>query len=406
MSVEEVISVVGIMLVFGTLILVANLADQRRQPRLRSAVLVGLVVVNLLALLVAAGSVTQAYSDAEDAPTVAAGWGAFAVSALAVGLSLALLYPPVRAQAARLFPRYEKEKHDAPPVPPEAYQPGLTPQPEGTPLFPQMLNYYTSEGSPAPLVPAEPAAPDRPSGRPAWVRGFNTASMVHLVALLVCIQVFASQMSGFILGGGLEGVAEEFEGGISGWSLLLNTLPVIVLSLMGVGLGVRRGWRATARRLGLEALTVEGFFVAFGVTIVLFIGVLTVTAIWMALVSDETFDEQTEASNALADSVSTLGLAFLVAATAAIGEEIAFRGALQPVFGLWPTALLFAATHAQYTLTPASLIILGVALAFGWIRLRYNTTVAIMTHFMYNFIPLAVGTMAPDEASALLHLLR
>jgi membrane protease YdiL (CAAX protease family) len=84
-----------------------------------------------------------------------------------------------------------------------------------------------------------------------------------------------------------------------------------------------------------------------------------------------------------------MGLAFLLAATAAVGEEIAFRGALQPVLGFLPTAIIFAMTHIQYTLTPAWLIIFGVALAFGWIRKHYNTTVSILTHFLYNFIPLA-----------------
>ena len=105
--------------------------------------------------------------------------------------------------------------------------------------------------------------------------------------------------------------------------------------------------------------------------------------------------------DALAESVDTLGLAFLLAATAAVGEEIAFRGALQPVFGFWPTAILFALTHMQYTLTPAALIIFGVAIVFGWIRQRFSTTMAIFTHFFYNFIPLALTVALPEEAFAL-----
>ena len=76
------------------------------------------------------------------------------------------------------------------------------------------------------------------------------------------------------------------------------------------------------------------------------------------------------------------------AASAAVGEEIAFRGALQPVIGFWPTAMVFALTHTQYTLTPAWIIILGVAIVFGWIRQRYNTSVAILTHFWYNLFQL------------------
>ena len=42
-----------------------------------------------------------------------------------------------------------------------------------------------------------------------------------------------------------------------------------------------------------------------------------------------------------------------------------------------------------------------MALAFGWIRLRYNTTVAIATHFLYNFIPLALSVSINEEAALL-----
>ncbi|MBN2304887.1 MAG: CPBP family intramembrane metalloprotease [Anaerolineae bacterium] len=140
-----------------------------------------------------------------------------------------------------------------------------------------------------------------------------------------------------------------------------------------------------------------GIVSAVLLTIALIIFVAAASMVWMTMVSDETREDQTQASEALADSVNTLGLAFLLAATAAVGEEIAFRGALQPVFGFWPTAIIFALTHAQYTLTPAWLIIFGVAVGFGWIRQRYNTTVAILTHFLYNFALLSIALSVPEE---------
>ena len=68
-----------------------------------------------------------------------------------------------------------------------------------------------------------------------------------------------------------------------------------------------------------------------------------------------------QASDALSDSISKSWMALLISVTAGVSEEIAFRGALQPIFGLWPTALIFALFHLQYTLTPATLIILFVA---------------------------------------------
>jgi membrane protease YdiL (CAAX protease family) len=222
--------------------------------------------------------------------------------------------------------------------------------------------------------------------------------MVHLLAVVYCLYFLGVQFMSFILGGGLQGVAETYqEQGLSGWELLLNAFPLLVLSFLGVGLGLRRNLPQTLKRLGLEIPTGRGVLVSFGVTIGLFIFVAIVASLWVAIVPEDVYKEQTQASDALSNSVTSVGLAFLLAATAAVGEEIAFRGALQPVFGFWPTAIIFSMTHIQYTLTPAWLIIFGVALAFGWIRLHYNTTVSILTHFLYNFIPLALTVSVPQE---------
>jgi membrane protease YdiL (CAAX protease family) len=108
----------------------------------------------------------------------------------------------------------------------------------------------------------------------------------------------------------------------------------------------------------------------------------------------EAIRQQSEFSGQIASSVTTLGLALLIAFTAAVGEEIAFRGALQPIFGLTLTSLLFAVIHVQYTLTPASGLILVLAFTLGWLRLRYNTTVAIIAHFLYNFVLLFLAVVA------------
>jgi membrane protease YdiL (CAAX protease family) len=78
----------------------------------------------------------------------------------------------------------------------------------------------------------------------------------------------------------------------------------------------------------------------------------------------------------------------------ALGEEVFFRGALQPVFGLGLTSVFFALLHTQYTLTPASAGIFLVSLGMGWLRQRYSTTAAIFAHFAYNFIQLALVALA------------
>jgi hypothetical protein len=177
---------------------------------------------------------------------------------------------------------------------------------------------------------------------------------------------------------------------------------MIVIPLLGVGLLVRRDMRQSLLRLGIRPLSLnelaKSVMISGGVTFALLVWVFTVGLIWQGLVSEETFNEQSEVSEALAASVTTLGLAFMVAFTAGVGEEIAFRGAMQPIFGFWFTTIVFVAAHTQYTLTPAWLIILVVAIAFGLLRKYFDTTTAILTHFLYDF-SLLILLLASEEIS-------
>ena len=95
--------------------------------------------------------------------------------------------------------------------------------------------------------------------------------------------------------------------------------------------------------------------------------------------------------------MATLPLSLAISLVVAFGEEIFFRGALQPVFGIWLTSLFFAVIHTQYTLTPATLMIFITALALGWLRQRHSTSAAIIGHFVYNFIQLALAVLAGTQ---------
>ncbi|NLX10285.1 MAG: CPBP family intramembrane metalloprotease [Chloroflexi bacterium] len=404
MSAEDAVITLVAVVMLAVIVVAANYADRHRSGQMQRAVYGTLILINLL-ILVTYGLAPSAL-DENDGIGESEALGALALAVIVAALASAVLLRRVRQVLMPLFPRFRGDPGQARTAAPRVSDPpapaALAPDPEGAPLFPQMLNYYTERSAP-PTRPVEAgavAAPVQDAARD-YLRGFNPDSTVHTVALVYVIYLLGTQLINFVLGGGLEGVAESFAVGLSAWDLLLNALPQVVIPLLGVGLGLRRAWPQIMRRLGLMRPTLEGIAVSFAVTIGLFIFVTAVSAIWQGLVSAETFEEQTEASNALAESVDTLGLAFLLAATAAVGEEIAFRGALQPVFGFWPTAILFALTHMQYTLTPAALIIFGVAIVFGWIRQRFSTTMAIFTHFFYNFIPLALTVALPEEAFAL-----
>jgi hypothetical protein len=233
------------------------------------------------------------------------------------------------------------------------------------------------------------------AGRP----GFSPDSMVHMTALVLCVYLLANTILSYALAGGLPGLAEQFstssgglESGIlSPTSLLLNMGIFVLFAVLGAGLGMRRSLPDTLERLGLRAPTMRELGAGIGMAFVLFWAVLLIGSIWQLIVPPETIEEQTELSGLIAGSIDTMTAALFLALTAAIGEEIAFRGALQPIFGLLPTAVIFTLTHIQYTLTPATLGILIVGLGFGYVRQRYNTTAAIVTHFLYNGSLLAIA---------------
>lgn len=396
MDLELLFSTVMAVAILGAVVVAANYADKRRDPRLRQWVFGVLLLMNL-SLMGLYGLIPLADGSGDLSQGEAA--GGLVLSGLVGIASTALLFERVRVRLTRFFPAAKTKRAlaESPAIPIPVAGDG----PPAEPLVPQMLNYYTTATRDDLAARASEAR--RPAAQATARTGFDPRSTVHAVALVFTVYLLGTQFISFVLEGGLEGVAAGFAEGLTAWDLVLNGLPLVVIPVLGVGLGIRRSLPQALDRLGLGGLSLRGLGVAVAVTVALLILVSLVGSTWQLLVPPETFEEQTQASEALADSVTTVWLALVLAASAAISEEIAFRGALQPIFGFWPTAIIFALTHMQYALTPATLIILGVAIAFGWIRLRYNTTVAIVTHFLYNFIPLALNVAIEAEA---LHWLR
>lgn len=74
----------------------------------------------------------------------------------------------------------------------------------------------------------------------------------------------------------------------------------------------------------------------------------------------------------------------------AIGEEVLFRGAIQPRFGIFLTALAFAGLHTQYGFAVAPLTLFAVGLVLGLARRYGSTTAAILANVLYVIVMLAL----------------
>jgi hypothetical protein len=213
---------------------------------------------------------------------------------------------------------------------------------------------------------------------------YDPHSLPQMVALNLCLLLLADSTLSFILQGGLSGLAESFQGVTVG-STVIQAAIFVAIAFAGVGYPLKRNLPAALARLGLRAPSIEELSIGFLTGSGLVICAFSVGVLWTILTPPDTLEQQTQVSRLIALSVDTVSLSFVVAACAAVGEEIAFRGALQPIVGLWPAAIFFAMTHIQYTLTPATVLIIIVGVGFGWLRRRYNTTVAIVAHFTYDF---------------------
>lgn len=172
--------------------------------------------------------------------------------------------------------------------------------------------------------------------------------------------------------------------------LLASQLPFVVVAVLGVGAGVRRGARETLARLGYGRLGPAGIGV---------VAVFVLAAFAVSLGADFLFRELQpglyrevgEISGTLFDPrgmgvATALLFALLIGIGAGLGEETLFRGAVQPVLGIIPTSILFASLHVQYG--PSLLLgyIFVLSLGLGYLRRRFNTTASFLAHAGYNFV--------------------
>ncbi|MCE2471213.1 MAG: CPBP family intramembrane metalloprotease [Anaerolineae bacterium] len=177
--------------------------------------------------------------------------------------------------------------------------------------------------------------------------------------------------------------------------LLVGSLMYLALAVIGVGWLTRRDWTAVKQRLGLRWPRPADCLAGIAAAIALHLMAALAMAYWQASVSQSTFESQVSGARLLYEALtSSLLLGGLLAMSVGIGEEILFRGALQPVFGIVISSLLFVAMHTQYAFTPAAAILFVVSLGFGLLRARVSTTAAIIAHAGYNAIPFALTALA------------
>jgi uncharacterized protein len=171
-------------------------------------------------------------------------------------------------------------------------------------------------------------------------------------------------------------------------AILASQLPFVIVALLGIGAGIRRGPRETLSRLGYGAISLRqvGFVVLF---ILAAFAVSLGADFLFSQLQPDLYRKVGEISGTLFNPkgmslVSAILFALLIGVGAGLGEETLFRGAVQPVFGIPVTSVLFASMHVQYgpSLLLGYIFILSIGL--GLLRRHINTTASFLAHAGYN----------------------
>ncbi|HYM51326.1 MAG TPA: CPBP family intramembrane glutamic endopeptidase [Candidatus Limnocylindrales bacterium] len=167
-------------------------------------------------------------------------------------------------------------------------------------------------------------------------------------------------------------------------AILAQDVPLFILAFVGVGLFTRRSLRDCLDRLGLRPPTPRWWLVALAGIVVFLVVAGQIERIANVL-TPGTMKRVTDVNNALFRQFNNPGSIVFLGLVAGVAEEVLFRGAMQPRFGLIPTALLFAAVHTQYGITFASLEVFVLGLGLGWMRWKSKSTLpGMVTHAGYD----------------------
>jgi membrane protease YdiL (CAAX protease family) len=155
-------------------------------------------------------------------------------------------------------------------------------------------------------------------------------------------------------------------------------LPLLAMALAAIGLGFSRPLVPALRRVGMEVPRWWHVALALAIsdtyhTVAGLVDYLTYRLMPDAYYAIGAILYKTDYQLPLWANLS-------YAVLAGVCEETLFRGVIQPRVGILVTAVLFAAIHIQYGLTPILGLVFASGLVFGLIRKHLNLTTAVIAH--------------------------
>ncbi|HYI24124.1 MAG TPA: CPBP family intramembrane glutamic endopeptidase [Thermomicrobiales bacterium] len=175
----------------------------------------------------------------------------------------------------------------------------------------------------------------------------------------------------------------------SSFWLLLNALTFVGIAYVAVGYRIYRTGQEATKRLGLEWPDLKTILISLAMVIPCYIVAIignALTLIFQPDVFDNLQDTMDDMTTGLDNPIGMI----LIGLSAGIGEEVLFRGAIQPRFGIVIAALFWTTMHAQYDVSFVLVGLFGVGIVLGLQRKYFGTASAIITHAVYNMIAVAI----------------
>lgn len=167
--------------------------------------------------------------------------------------------------------------------------------------------------------------------------------------------------------------------------LLQQLLAFVALAYVAVGYrNYRTGEEATVR-LGVQKPTPTQITMGLAGVLAAFVAA-NIGGLLTQWLQPDVLDSLENSMDAMTSGVTTPFVAIVLALSSGIGEEVLFRGAIQPRFGMVLSALLFAFLHAQYGFTWVLLGLFLIGMIFGWLAKNHGTMAAVVAHVVYNLV--------------------
>ena len=196
------------------------------------------------------------------------------------------------------------------------------------------------------------------------------------------------------LGGQLVSAPEPDEvGTFDVGPIVVQGIFFVALAIVAVGYRVDRTWPQVITRLRLVRPTLIGFGWATAAVMAAFV-TSGLASVLTRATNEKYADEINRSLEVMTTSSPSYLAAPLIGISAGLGEELLFRGALQPRYGILLTSLLFALLHSQYGLSFITLGTFVLGCLFGLLAKRYGTTHAIAAHALYNTLAVLISALA------------